>query len=429
MNLLDLLPFIIVIFGTILLIKLKFFFILHPVRTFKRILTSLDKKGAKKALMLSLAGTLGVGNIVGIAFGISVGGAGSVFWLIISAFFSMSIKYSEAAIAADLRENERGGMMYVIKKCFPKKLSCLSYIYAFFCLLLSLSMGSALQARSAIESVSKENGSIFYVSALIFTVLTAISIFGGGAKIEKITLYLIPIASLTYIILSLGVIFLNFSRIPYVISLIFNSAFSPEAALGGTGGFLISAKIREGFCRGLLSNEAGAGTSSMAHSRNQDDTPSAVGILGITEVFVDTVLLCTLTALTVLLSVPSPEQYSSGIEIISAAISTLGNFSTPLLSFSVIAFAYSTVICWYYYGETSIEFITKKKTKFFPFVFLASLFLGCIFPSDFLITVSDYLLFFMTILSLLAVMKNSDRLVNLSEKEGIITKRGYGKRR
>ncbi len=426
MLLLDFLPIIILISGAFLLFKLDFLFIKHPLRSIRAFKNSIRSKAAARALMLSLAGTLGVGNIVGVAFGLSVGGAGSVFWLLVSAVFSMAIKYSEASLAADMKAGGDGGMMYVIKKSFPKKLSYLSYVYAELCLLLSITMGSMLQAHSAVESIKTDSGYTLIWAVLIFTAAVVFAAFGGAEKIEGITSVVIPLAAVVYIVLTLLTILKNHERLPSVTASIFKEAFSLRAAAGGTGGFMIARAMREGFCRGLLSNEAGSGTSAMAHTRS-DIHPAEAGVLGITEVFADTVLLCMLTALAVLCAVPNPEAFGSGLEIISSAFECLGNAAPPLLSFCIVSFAFSTVICWYYYGEVCMKFLFKKQHGVYRIAFILSVLIGGALNSSILIRISDYLLFFMSLLSLIAVIKNSDRVKSLSESYGIITKRGYGK--
>ncbi len=424
MSLLNLLPLVIFFTAIFLFFKLDFLFLKHPVRCFKIFKNSFSNRGSFRALMLSLAGTLGVGNIIGVAFGISVGGAGSVFWLIISAFFSMIIKYAEATIALDSKGEDGGGMMYVIKKTFPEKLSSLSYVYAVLCLILSLTMGAALQSRSAAECFFGEDIIFSIFIAAFFTITVAVAIFGGAEKIEKLTAYVIPLAALIYIILASFLIFKNSNELPGAVKNIFSSAFTFRSAVGGISGYIIILSVREGFCRGLLSNEAGAGTSSMAHSRNDTKKPAEAGILGICEVFIDTVILCPLTALAVLCAVPDTSVYKSGMEIIFAAFSPLGEAPRLLLSLCIVLFAYSTIICWYFYGSLSFKFIFKKQHKCFDFFFLTAVFIGSLTNSSYLIRISDYLLFFMSIISISTVIKSSDRIRYLSEDLGIITKRG-----
>jgi AGCS family alanine or glycine:cation symporter len=374
------------------------------------------KKGAFQSLCLSLAGTLGIGNIIGVTFGISVGGAGSVFWLFLSSIFSLVIKFSEACLSSDMKLS-RGGMTEAIEKSFKSKAP--AYFYAILCLALSLTMGAALQSRSAVESLT--HGDKILIPSIAFAFLVALAILGGAKRIEKISTYIIPLATLIYIALTLFVLTLNFSRLPSVLSAIIRDAFKLDSAFGGVGAFAIISKMREGFARGLLSNEAGAGTSAFAHARNSS-SPVSVGLIGMCEVLFDTVFLCMLTALAVLLAVPSPESYASGLEIIKAALSSLGFAASPILSASIFAFAFSTVICWYYYGVCALSYLTEKCRYVFAFLFIGAVFWGSLTKLSSLIVLSDYLLFFLSLISLTTIIKNSDRLVYLSENEGLLKK-------
>lgn len=428
MKLLSLLPPTVVAAGIFLLFKLKFFFFRHPIRTARTLGRSLSREGAPRALLLSLAGTLGVGNVVGVGFGIIVGGAGSVFWLLVSAVFSSVLKFAESAVAADMREGERGGMMFVIRKSFRGRAKLLSYGYALLCFLLALTMGSALQSRAAAESFGAESAGVRLAFALIFALLVIPAVLGGAKKIERACAIAVPAASAAYVFLTVFVIATNADRLGAVLGEIFRSAFSVRAAVGGVGGYAVCGAIREGFCRGLLSNEAGAGTSAMAQARSSAESAAEVGLSAACEVFADTVVLCMLTALAVLCAVPRPADYSTGMELIRAALSSAGGFAEPVLCFCIIAFAFSTVICWYYYGALSLEFLTgSDKTRGFTAVFVLSVFVGALSPSHLLIELSDVLLFLMCLLSLSAVIKNSDRLLALSEMGGLISKGECGK--
>ncbi len=428
MKLLSLLPPTMAAAGIFLLFKLKFFFFRHPIRTARTLGRSLSREGAPRALLLSLAGTLGVGNVVGVGFGIIVGGAGSVFWLLVSAAFSAVLKFAESAVAADMREGERGGMMYVIRKSFRGRARLLSYGYALFCLLLALTMGSALQSRAAVESLGAERAGVRLGFAMIFALLVIPAVIGGAKKIERVTAIAVPAASVAYVFLTVFVIVLHADRLGMVIADIFRSAFKTRAVAGGVGTYTALGAIREGFCRGLLSNEAGAGTSAMAQARSSSESAAEVGLSAACEVIADTVVLCMLTALAVLCAVPRPAEYSTGMELIRAALSSAGGFAEPVLCFCISAFAFSTVICWYYYGALSLEFLTGSgKTRGFTAVFVLSVFVGALSPSRLLIELSDVLLFIMCLFSLSAVIKNSDRLLALSEKGGLISKGECGK--
>ncbi len=426
MSILSILPILIGVFGAFFLVKLRGFFIFHPLRTLKTVLPQLKQRGAFLSLMLSLAGTLGVGNIVGVAYGIAIGGKGMLFWLIISALFAMPIKYAEAAVAADFRESDGGGIFYVIKKSFSRFKKPISIAYALLIIALSVTMGTPLQAGAALDCLSLPDDKE-WIFSLLFTLAVCPAIFGGKKKIERITGFLIPMATFVYIFLTVAVILPKLNSIPNLILDIIKDAFNFHSISGGVSAFLFSRALKEGFLRGLLSNESGAGTSAIAHSANSASTPTVVGVFGIAEVFVDTLLLCPLTAFAVLLNVTSPESFSSGIEIIYCALSSINSIAAPLLSFSVFTFAYSTVICWYYYGISALEFLTEGKRRSFTVLFISALFFGSLLPEKILITLSDYILFFLSLISLFAITKNSDRLIRLSEDSGLITRCVYGR--
>ena len=425
-----LLPLFITAVGAYFLVKLRFFFIIHPIRALGATVRSFGKcRGAAvRSLSLALAGTLGVGNITGVAVGIIVGGAGSVFWLFISCIFASVLKYAESVLTAD-NLSLGGGMMYIVKSSFRRLGSPLSALYAALCILLSFTMGAALQTNTVTETAEAAFGISPIYPAAVMLVLVLLGVVGGGERIEKITVFLVPLTTIIYIILTFSVVMSNFAGIGKVLRLILSSAFLPESAVGGVIGFLTSKGIREGYARGILSNEAGAGTSSLAHSRNRDATPVGEGMLGMCEVFFDTALLCMLTAFAILLSVDFPEDYSSGMSLVlSAASSVFGSLAKAPLLFSVFSFAYSTVICWYYYGLECTRFLlgSRGRTPYF-ILFMASVTLGALSDTAALIKSVDVFLLSLTSISLLTLLKNSDRVVCLSENENIIAKREFSK--
>ncbi len=424
MSLISLLPFLITAVGFYFLLKLRFFFIRHPVNTLFSLKRALGSRSAFRALTLSLAGTLGVGNIVGVAFGISVGGAGSLFWMLISSVFASVIKYSESLLSSDMSVGDHGGMMYVIRRVFKRIGVPMSKIYAVLCLLLSLFMGAALQSNSAVGAARESLEMSPALFAAIFTALAAAFIFYGRDRIDGVTSVIIPIAAVLYILLCAFIIADNFSRLPIVATDIINGAFTPKGIGGGAVGSGIIITLKEGFARGLLSNEAGAGTSAMAQSRNSDAHPAAVGLLGMCEVAFDTALLCMLTGFSVLLALPAIPEGASGIEIVISAVGSILPSSAAYIVFALILlFAYSTVICWYFYGGECVYYLTGKAlSSLYSAVFLAAVFSGYYLSDRFLITVTDYLLFFMTVMTLLAILKSSERIVSLSEQYKLLKK-------
>ncbi len=424
MNFLLLLPVLVTAAGLYMLIKLRFFFIVHPLEFLKKTLSSVRRKGNFSALTLALAGTLGVGNIFGVAVGIMIGGAGSLFWLFVSSFFSAAIKYSEVTLC--ISENEKDiGMIKVIERSFGKRGAFVAAVYASLCLLLALVMGAMLQARSVGGAMNESLGTDKYIVAAALLISVVAAVCGGVGKIQKATVYIIPLTTIIYIIMSFTVIFTNFSSFEKVLKQIFIEAFSIESMGGGILSCLMLKAVREGYVGGILSNEAGAGTSSLAHARGSGERAAESGLLGIFEVLFDTAFLCTLTGFVILLGVENPAEYTSAMRLISDAMAnTLGDIAIPLLAFSVFFFAYSTVICWFYYGNVCREYLFGKRFKKCFFIVFAGFILLGIFTVDLVsIRAADTILLFMSLPTLFAVIKNSDRVVHLSENEKIIKKK------
>lgn len=421
----DILPLLLVLAGGYFLIKLRLFFILHPVRTAGRGLRAIRDKRALASFFLALAGTLGVGNVFGVALGILIGGAGSLFWLLVSMVFAMVLKYCEVTLTGDNLYHDtdtHGGIYYVIRSSFRLFGRPLSRLYAIAVLLLSLVMGAALQTDAVKETLLEVREIPSAHLAILFTLLTLLAIIGGADKIEKITVILIPLTTITYIFMTLCVVITNVSSLPSVIKSIISDAFRVEGAAGGVVAFLFSGALREGFARGLLSNEAGAGTSAMAHARSGVLSPATRGVLGIFEVWFDTGLVCMLTGLAILVSVGDISSFDGGMELVMYAIGNVfGATGKTVILISVFAFAFATVICWYYYGSESwmALFGRKRRLVFLP-LFLIAVFLGCFIDTYWLVYATDVLMALATALTLSALIKNSDRVKTLSESGGVI---------
>ena len=421
----DILPLLLTLAGGYFLIKLRFFFIIHPLRTIGRTMRAMKDERTARSFFLALAGTLGVGNVFGVAIGLLVGGAGSIFWLFISMLFAMVIKYSEVVISSDNLCHDtdtHGGFYYVIRSSFGRLGHVLSPLYALATLLISLVMGAALQTDAIRETVSQIREIPTPHLAIGFTLLTLLAIIGGASKIEKITSVVIPLTTVIYIFMTLIIIFLNIDSLPLVIENVIFSALKPKSALGGVGAFLTSRAMKEGFARGLLSNEAGAGTSSIAHARGGVLNPSTAGLFGILEVWFDTGIVCMLTGLSILLSVPDLSLFDGGMQLVMYAVGTVfGEWGRVLASLLVFAFAFATVICWYYYGSESFSSLFGRRVRllFLP-LFLLAVFLGFFLDSYLLVSVTDVLMALATALTLSALIKNSDRVIALSESGGVI---------
>lgn len=411
MSLFSLLPVLIILSGAYFLFKLDFFFLKHPIRALKFAFSGTDKKNSFFSLMLALAGTLGVGNISGVAIGLATGGAGSVLWLMVSALFSSAIKYSEVYISY---HSKGRGILDVIKRSFGEASAFFALVYAVFILLLSLFMGSAFQARAIAEaSVLGGDGRIFIIAPLITAFCITVALLGKD-RIKGAVAVIIPLASIIYTGMCLFVIFSNFDRLSEIIGMIFSSAFSPRSAMGGIIGFISASGMKDGFARGLLSNEAGSGTSSLSHTSHIDTHKTfeetecmRAGIFGVLEVLFDTLFICPLTAFAILLGTDGDLSTSSLGElskIFGKAISP----SAPLLLFAcIVFFAVSTTLCWYYYGMVALKFLLpKRKGYLFSALFFVFFFAALLYNIPHVLFITDTALFILSLISLSALIKN-----------------------
>ena len=420
---------ILTIAGAYMLIKLRAFFVLHPLRTFKCLASNLRSKRQIKALTLALAGTLGVGNVFGVCIGLIIGGKGSVFWLFVSSVFASVLKYSEVVLAFDNLSHTRvgapGGMCHTLYVTMGRRGRLLAHMYAVFCGLMALVMGAGLQAGTLSEAMGDLFSTPPYIVGIIFAIAAFVSIVGGVKIIEKITLVAIPLSTIVYIVITGSIIIGNINGIVPLTLEIIKDAFAPESVTGGALAFLFSRALTEGYSRGILSNEAGSGTSSMAHSRSGILNPAGAGLLGIVEVVFDSCILCMLTAYSVLLTVPDLTAFDSGMSLILYATeATLGKGFSTLLLLSVAIFAYATVVCWYYYGESSFLFITGGRYRYiFLFTFTLSVFVGTVINIRLLVTLTDLLMLGLVALTLSAVIKKYDRIKLLSERGGLLSPR------
>jgi len=357
-------PFFLMATGIWLCAKMKLFFILHPVKLVRDLKEASAMGGITpfRALSQALAGTLGVGNMTGVAAAIACGGAGAVFWMWLSALLAMSIKYFEVGLAVKCRKKGPdgffGGAMYYIRDIFSSKLSGhLSRLFALLCIANSLLTGNILQMNAAANAIPAIPPMI---TGIILCSLALPVILGGAKKVSALTLRLIPFLALLYISLSLIIIIPAYERLPEVFSRIMREAFSLKSAGGGIGGFMIARAIRFGTTRGILSNEAGSGTSPTAHASANTKSPHHQGCFGIFEVFADTILLCTLTAIVILLA-PAPFEDLSGIGLtLFAFFHGAGSFAALAVAISTVLFAYATIICQSAYAFVAIESLSDK---------------------------------------------------------------------
>ena len=342
-----------------------------------------------QAVCTALAATVGTGNIAGVAGAIAIGGPGAVFWMWISAILGMCTKFSEVTLAVHFREkNEKGelvgGPMYYIKNGLKKHWHWLAYLFSIFGVLTVFGTGNATQVNTittAIDSALENYGimsgdstkTVNLIIGIILAVLLAMILLGGIKRIGQVTEKMVPFMALLYIVFAVGVIILNIQNVPSVFSSIIEGAFNPASVTGGAvGSFFMS--MKKGVSRGIFSNEAGLGTGSIAHACADTRKPVKQGFFGIFEVFVDTIVICTLTALVILCSeVPINFGSAAGAELtISGFTSTYGSWVSIFTAVAMCCFAFSTIVGWGLYGARCIEFLFGSKVNK-PFMLVYSL--------------------------------------------------------
>ena len=358
--------------------RMRFFYFLHPIRFLRdlRIAATAGGSSPVAALTMALAGTLGVGNIAGVATAIVAGGPGAVLWMILGALAAMSVKYAEVFLAVRWRRCRRengktiyyGGAMYYMRDALSSSArtkhgrriaALIGGAFAILCTANALLTGNIIQVRAAVSCVPMQP----LLFGILFAVLAVIASYGGTKQVSTLSMYLIPTLSILYVGLSLLILMANLREIPSVLRLIWAEAWAIRPAAGGIAGFGISRAVRFGITRGIFSNEAGCGTSPTAHASADTPSPHHQGCLGIFEVFADTVLLCTLTAIVILLY--RGGEGLDGIELSLAAYSGLcesiggawlASLAGWIMRIAIVLFAFATVVCQSCYGMEALRY-------------------------------------------------------------------------
>ena len=342
-----------------------------------------------QAVCTALSATVGTGNIAGVAGAIAIGGPGAVFWMWISALLGMCTKFVEVTLAVHFRERNKngewvGGPMYFIKNGLGKKWMWLACTFALLGSVTVFGTGNATQVNAIITSINSalysfgltpENGTtaLNLGIGILIAILTGLVLLGGIKRIGRVAEKLVPFMAILYIVLGVGVVAINFRNVPGVFADIFEGAFRPTAITGGVVGSMFTS-MKKGVSRGIFSNEAGLGTASIAHATADTDSPVKQGLFGIFEVFCDTIVICTLTALTILCSgvhVPYGEAAGAALTI-SGFTSTYGGWVSILTAVAMCSFALSTILAWGLYGMRCIEFLFGSKANK-PFMLVYSL--------------------------------------------------------
>lgn len=406
-SLLAALPPMILFCGIFFIIYLRGFFVFHPIKTAGLMFSG---KSKLRELSVSLAGALGVGNIVGVAVAMSIGGAGAVLWMCASAFITMVLKYCEILLAVKYRKRSGGeffgGPMYYMRDGVGGRTGkILASVFSAFGLFGSVIMGNIVQTGAAVSSVKEAVGLPKIITGAIFCAVCFLVVMGGFTGISKFTSVAVPLMSALYIAFSVYALVYRREYIPSAIESIFSSALGKEAISGGVFGFLFSDAVKQGVGKGAFSNEAGGGTAPMAHAGADAISPAAQGTLGLFEAFFDTVVMCTLTAIVILTSgVPLS---GDGTELVITAFSvSCGDISKYVISISVMIFALSTVICWAHYGTTCLAYFTpsKKAGRIYLLGYCASVIVGSLISESAAWELSDVCVAAMTLINISAVM-------------------------
>lgn len=426
---------ILIVFAAVFLsIRCRSIYILHPITVLKYTLFSKKVDNCSDRLTMTnfqtlttaLAASMGTGNIIGVAAAISVGGAGAVFWMIVSAFFVMSFAFTENVLATIYKNrsgsSDASGPLPYLRSVFGSDKIALTF--SAVCMCASFVIGNITQVSSAADSLDN-----FHIPkpmcGIIFAVLTAVTVLCTRTNIAAVTEKLVPFAACFYVIGSLIVILLYGNNITNILTEIITSAFGIKPFSGGIFGCSLAKTISVGVRRGLFSNEAGMGTSTFAHTSSRCREPVVMGFWAALEVFIDTVLLCTLTALVILCTDADKLNFSAADTVISAftigfesaagKLSFLSKFSTYFAHFGAIflaisnsVFAFASVIGWYFYGERSCYFLQKYSSRrllhYYKFLYIAAAFFGAVISTDIVWELADLFTFLMLIPNLSAIL-------------------------
>ncbi len=374
-----------------------------------------------QAVATALASTVGTGNIAGVATAIVLGGPGALLWLWVSGVFGMCTKFAEIVIALNYRRRDasgifRGGAMYTLRDGLGW--TSLGGLFALLTSIAAFGIGNMVQANSVADSLHSSAGVPPSVTGLILVALTAIVILGGIRRIGEVAQILVPSMGVLYVVSGLAVLATHMGEIPHALALVVDGAFTGTAAAGGFAGSTVAGALRHGVARGLFSNEAGLGSAPMAHAAATTDHPVRQGLFGIFEVFVDTILVCSVTGLAILVTgvwsdgatgaALSGEAFRQGLD---------GPWGNLVVTASVVLFAFSTVIGWSYYGETAIVFLVGPKAAVpYRLAWLLFLYLGATGSLQLIWSVADTLNGLMAIPNLISVLASISLLRRLQRE-------------
>lgn len=368
-----------------------------------------------QALATALSATVGIGNIAGVALAVALGGPGAVFWMWVTGVLGMALKYAECTLAVKYRDvnpdgSVSGGPMYYIRKALTPKIgwgaSLLAGIFALSAIFCSFATGNMAQSNSMADALSAVYEVPTWASGLVVAGLVFVVIVGGIKRIGRVASLLVPFMATLYVGAGLLIIFANLDRVPGAFRFIFEDAFTGRAA---GGGFL--ATMLWGVRRGLFSNEAGQGSAPIAHAAAKTDYPVREGLVALTEPFIDTLIICTITALVVVMcgdfgALKGAELTTQAFGVGLGALGLHSDAGRHLVTWAACLFAFSTAVSWSYYGDRSVQYFTRSNlaVTIYRVVFCVFLFLGAIFKLDLVWSIADMVITFMAVPNLLALL-------------------------
>lgn len=375
-----------------------------------------------QALMTALSATIGTGNIAGVATAIFLGGPGAVFWMWVTALFGMATKYAEAMLAVYFRESDKlgkyvGGPMYYIKNGLSPRWRFLSVVFAFFGMLAGFGIGNTVQSNSVADVVHSTLGIDHFVTGVVIAALAGTVIIGGIRRIAEVAERLVPFMAVVYVAGALVVLILNFAAVPGALITIVRDAFTGTAATGGFAGASVWAAMRFGVARGVFSNEAGLGSAPIAHAAARTDNPIRQGTIGMMGTFIDTILVCTMTGLVIVVR-GSWTGTETGASLSAAAFDQgLPIIGRHVVSFGLILFAFTTILGWSYYGERCAQYLFGERLIWpYRVVWIAAIPLGAIGNLGAVWLIADILNGLMAVPNLLALLALSPLVFRLTHE-------------
>ncbi|HEM4146819.1 TPA: sodium:alanine symporter family protein [Streptococcus suis] len=418
-------PLLILLVGTGVYFTLRLgIFQVSKLPTAFRLIFSSDQSGqgdvsSFAALCTALAATVGTGNIVGVATAITTGGPGALFWMWVAAFFGMATKYAEGFLAIKYRTKDAngqaaGGPMHYITLGMGQKWKPLAVFFAVSGVLVALlGMGTFSQVNSIASSMSSSFGLAPQLVSIVTAISIAFFIFGGIEKISDVSTKIVPFMAILYILASLIVLVVHWNELLPTLGLVLKSAFSPAAAVGGFVGATVKEAIQRGIARGVFSNESGLGSAPIAAAAAKSDNPVEQGLISMTGTFIDTIIICTLTGLTILVTGQWSVEGLEGAPLTQAAFATVfGNTGSIALTISLVLFAFTTILGWSYYGERCIEFLFGTKSILpYRLLFVAMVALGGFLKLDLIWTIADIVNGLMALPNLIALLALSPVII------------------